>query len=196
MWTTRGVLSLRKNGLLMPETPDRPHRTGQFALDLIIALAAIIVSVASLWVALRADQTQEQLLQGQRLALRSSTATSDATQSGGKRLAFELRNAGVGPALVRTVAVRIQWPLLTASLARPDVGMLQRARRHIIHGIFSSTLRDTRHHGARGLCRSSSCFRIKSMRLRICRDRRRLASTSKFRFVTARCWATAGSLTR
>lgn len=88
----------------MAQTPDRPHRTGQFALDVIIACAAIIVSAASLWVALRADQTQEQLLKASVWPY-VQYDTSDATGEGGKRIAFEVRNAGVGPALVRSVAV-------------------------------------------------------------------------------------------
>jgi hypothetical protein len=88
----------------MPESPDRPHRTGQVALDFIIASCAIVISLASLWIALRSDQTQEQLL-------RSSVwpyveyDTSNATEQGGKRLAFELRNVGVGPAIIRSFAL-------------------------------------------------------------------------------------------
>ena len=88
----------------MPETPDRPHRTGLPIIDLIIGLSAIIISVASLWVALRADRTQERLLQASVWPY-IEYDTSDATENGGKRLAFEIRNAGVGPAIVRSFAV-------------------------------------------------------------------------------------------
>ncbi|MGC2128844.1 MAG: hypothetical protein WA629_02000, partial [Candidatus Aquilonibacter sp.] len=88
----------------MPESPARPHRSGLPVLDLIVGLSAIIISVASLWVALRADRTQEQLLQASVWPY-VEYFSSDATQNGDKRLAFELRNAGVGPAIVRTFAV-------------------------------------------------------------------------------------------
>ena len=88
----------------MPETPDRPHRTGLFAIDLMIAVCAIIVSAASLWVALRADQTQEQLLKSS-VWPHVEFDSSDATPTGAKQLVFEVRNDGVGPAIVRSVAV-------------------------------------------------------------------------------------------
>lgn len=140
MWTTRGALSLRENRLLMAETPDRPRKTGQFALDIIIAAAAIIVSAASLFVALRADQTQEQLLK--------STVwpyieydTSNATESGTNRLAYEIRNAGVGPAIVRSFAVAYKghyYPTLRELMAA--CCNIHPAKRK--HGIFSSTVRD------------------------------------------------------
>jgi len=122
----------------MPDTPDRPHRTGQFALDIIIASAAIIVSAASLWVALRADQTQEQLLK--------STVwpyvqydSSDATANGSKRIAFEVRNAGVGPAIVRSVAVSYNGRYYGTLRA------LMAAWCKVVphHNMFASTLHDT-----------------------------------------------------
>ncbi len=74
------------------------------ALDLIIAVSAIVISFASLWVALRADRTQEQLLQASVWPY-IEYDTSNATESGGKRLAYEIRNAGVGPAIIRSFAV-------------------------------------------------------------------------------------------
>jgi hypothetical protein len=88
----------------MAETPDRPRRTGQFALDIIIALSAVIVSVASLWVALRANQTQEQLLKASVWPY-VQFDSSNATETGAPQLVFEVRNEGVGPALVRSIAV-------------------------------------------------------------------------------------------
>ena len=124
----------------MPESPDRPHRSGLPVLDLIVGLSAIIISVASLWVALRADRTQEQLLQASVWPY-VEYFSSDATQNGDKRLAFELRNAGVGPAIVRTFAVEYNGhpysslrDLLFACCDLPE-----------IHhpGILSSTVRDS-----------------------------------------------------
>lgn len=124
----------------MAETPDRPHRTGHMALDFIIAACAIIISVASLWVALRADQTQEQLLK--------STVwpyieydTSNATESGTNRLAYEVRNAGVGPAIVRSFAVAYkgQYYATLRDLMAACCNVHPAKRKH---GIFSSTVRD------------------------------------------------------
>jgi len=125
----------------MPETPDRPHRTGLFTIDLIIALCAIIVSAASLWVALRADQTQEALLKSTVWPYLEYD-TSDATQNGGKRLAFDIRNAGVGPAIVRSFAVAYNgqyYPTLRELMAACcKVYPSKRSR----HGIFASTVHD------------------------------------------------------
>lgn len=108
------------------------------AVDFIIAACAIIISVASLWVALRADQTQEQLLK--------STVwpyvqydTSDATATGGKHILFEVRNAGVGPAIVRTIAV---------SYGEHYYGNLRELMKAccdvvVHHNMLASTLHDT-----------------------------------------------------
>jgi hypothetical protein len=124
----------------MAETPDRPHRTGQMALDFVIAACAVVISLASLWVALRADQTQEQLLK--------STVwpyieydTSNATESGTNRLAYEIRNAGVGPAIVRSFAVAYKGHYystlreLMAACCNIHPGKRK-------HGIFTSTVHD------------------------------------------------------
>ncbi len=108
------------------------------ALDFIIAACAIIISVASLWVALRADQTQEQLLK--------STVwpyvqydTSDADPSGGKRIMFEVRNAGVGPAIVRSIAVSYDGRYYAT------LHELMKACCDVVthHNMFATTLRDT-----------------------------------------------------
>jgi hypothetical protein len=125
----------------MPETPDRPHRSGMLALDLIIAVSAIVISFASLWVALRADRTQEQLLQASVWPY-IEYFSSDATENGDKRLAFVLRNAGVGPAIVHTFAVEYNgrpYPRLRAVLSA--CCKLQANRHH--QGILSSTVRDS-----------------------------------------------------
>lgn len=88
----------------MADTSDRPHRTGHAALDFVIAGCAVVISLASLWVALRADQTQEQLLKSSVWPY-VEMDTSNATQTGERRLAFEMTNAGVGPAIIRSFAV-------------------------------------------------------------------------------------------
>ena len=88
----------------MSESPARPPRTGREILDFVVAGCAIVISLVSLWVAVRANDTQEQLL-------RSSVwpyviyDSSDSTENGGQHILLELRNAGVGPAIVRSFAV-------------------------------------------------------------------------------------------
>ena len=135
MWTTRAIVPPRKSRLLVAETPERPHRTGQFALDIIIALSAVIVSVASLWVALRADETQEQLLKASVWPY-IQFDSSNATATGAKQLVFEVRNAGVGPAIVRSVAVSYNGRYY------PTFDALMVACCKLVHvkNIFSSTM--------------------------------------------------------
>ncbi len=110
-------------------------------LDLIVAVSAIVISFASLWVALRADRTQERLLQASVWPY-IEYDTSDATENGGKRLAFEIRNAGVGPAIVRSFAVAYDghyYPTLRELMAA--CCNVHPSKRHK-HGIFASTVRD------------------------------------------------------
>jgi hypothetical protein len=121
----------------MAETPDHPRRTGQFALDIVIALSAIIVSVASLWVALRANETQEQLLKASVWPY-ILFDSSNATATGARQLVFEVRNEGVGPALVRSVAVSYNGRYY------PTFEALMTACCKLVHArdIFSSTMQN------------------------------------------------------
>lgn len=136
-----GQRSTAENRQLMPETPDRPHRTGLPIIDLIIGLSAIIISVASLWVALRADSTQERLLQASVWPY-VEYFSSDATGNGDKRLAFVLRNAGVGPAIVRTFAVEYNGhPYSRLRQLLAACCQLSANRHH--PGILSSTVYDS-----------------------------------------------------
>ncbi|HUA08105.1 MAG TPA: hypothetical protein VMA98_02455 [Candidatus Acidoferrales bacterium] len=88
----------------MAEHPELPHRTGHSVLDFVIATCAVVISLASLWVALRADQTQEQLLKASVWPY-VTYDTSDVTPEGRPRIEFILTNEGVGPAIVRSFAV-------------------------------------------------------------------------------------------
>jgi len=122
----------------MAQTPDRPHRTGLPVLDLIIGLSAVVISVASLWIALRADRTQEELLKASVWPY-VEYDTSNATANGTSRLAYEIRNAGVGPAIVRSFAVAYNGhyygTLHELMAACCDVHPAKRK-----HGIFISTV--------------------------------------------------------
>jgi hypothetical protein len=89
----------------MAETTERPHRTGAFWLDMVVALSAVCVSIASLWVALRADRTQERLLAASVwpvLLYETSNYVESPTPGEPKNvIRFTITNAGVGPARLR-----------------------------------------------------------------------------------------------
>jgi hypothetical protein len=123
----------------MPESPARPHRIGVGYIDLVVALSAVIISVASLWVALRADRTQEALLQSSVWPY-IEYDTSDATETGANRLAFELMNAGVGPAIVHSFSLAYNGHYVSTERALMRACCITDNRAH--HGIFDSTVRD------------------------------------------------------
>jgi len=89
----------------MPDVPDRPHRTGAFWLDMLVALAAVCISIASLWVALREDRTQEHLLAASVwpvLLYETSNYAEMANPDQTRHIVrFTITNAGVGPAKVK-----------------------------------------------------------------------------------------------
>jgi hypothetical protein len=88
----------------MPDTPDRPHRTGNGLLDIVVASCAVVISVASLWIALQADHTQEQLLKSSVWPY-VKFDSSDISAKGTSYVSLQLRNEGIGPAIVRSFAV-------------------------------------------------------------------------------------------
>jgi hypothetical protein len=139
LWTTRAGVPRRKTRSVMPESPDRPHRIGVGYVDLVIAVSAVIISVASLWVALRADRTQEALLQSNVWPY-IEYDTSDATPAGTNRLAYEVTNAGVGPAIVRNFSVAYNEHYFSTldELLRVCCSYDRKVR----HGILDSTVRD------------------------------------------------------
>jgi hypothetical protein len=120
----------------MPEMPDHPHRTGHGILDFVIAGCAVVISVVSLWVAVRAGQTQQQLLQSSVWPY-VEYDTSDATAEGRKHILFELRNAGVGPAIVRSFAVAYRGQYYAT------LRDLMTACCNTAHNVLASTVRDT-----------------------------------------------------
>ena len=75
----------------------QPHRTGRIWIDLVVAAAAVLISCASLYVALKASKTQEKLLAASVWPY-LQFETSDFP---GAPIIFSLRNAGVGPARLR-----------------------------------------------------------------------------------------------
>lgn len=80
---------------------DAQHRRGQFWVDICVAAAALIISFASLWVALREGRTQERLLSSSVWPY-LQFQTGNVTPSGASEIDFSVENAGVGPA-------KLQW---------------------------------------------------------------------------------------
>lgn len=87
----------------MSETSERPHKTGFLWLDLVVAIGAVVISVVSLYVAQRADRTQERLLAASvwpYVEFGSSNFLDNR-----HLVALTLRNAGVGPARIRWMTI-------------------------------------------------------------------------------------------
>lgn len=73
----------------------QPHKSGRIWIDLVVAGCAVLISLASFWVAFRASQTQERLLSA------SVWPYLQAETSDFNPIDFTLQNAGVGPARLR-----------------------------------------------------------------------------------------------
>jgi hypothetical protein len=121
----------------MAEMNNTRRRSWRDFLDITVACTAVIVSLASLWVALRTDRTQEALL-------KSSVwpyvlyDTSDATDTGTPRLAYDVINQGVGPAIVRSFALAYDGKYVGS--LRELMALCCQARP--LTGIFASTVAD------------------------------------------------------
>ncbi len=88
----------------MSELSERPRRTGAFWLDLVVAISAVVISVVSLFVAQRADRTQERLLAASVWPF-VEFHTSNISPTYERFVTLSLRNAGVGPARIRWMTV-------------------------------------------------------------------------------------------
>jgi hypothetical protein len=85
----------------MPDTDGR-HNSGRIWIDALIAASAIVISLASLWVAVREGRTQERLLSASVWPYLQYGSSNVSVSTGVSQLDFTLQNAGVGPA-------RLQW---------------------------------------------------------------------------------------
>ena len=75
------------------------RRFGWLWLDTIVGASAIVISLASLWVAVREGQTQERILSANVWPF-LQFSTADVTPAGVDEIDFQLQNAGVGPARI------------------------------------------------------------------------------------------------
>lgn len=84
--------------------PDRPPKVGLPKVDLLIAACVVVISVASLWVAVRSSEIQQTTLAASVWPY-LELGSSDTTDSGGRIILFTVKNQGVGPALVRWITL-------------------------------------------------------------------------------------------
>ena len=84
----------------MPDI-DKPHKTGHNWLDIIIGVAVIAISVASLWVASGESRTQQRILAASVWPY-LQYGSSNATPDGKYEINLIIANNGIGPA-------RIKW---------------------------------------------------------------------------------------
>ena len=85
---------------LPPEPFGQPPRTGRFWFDLLAATSAIFISVISLLVAFRGEETQRGLL-----AANSWPFVQLSEDQGTTEAQLDVENAGVGPAKIMTFEV-------------------------------------------------------------------------------------------
>ena len=90
----------------MSDTPEKPHRTGAFWLDFVVAIAAVGISLISLWVASRADRTQERLLAASVWPYVEFSTSNFRNEV--RAVDLSLDNAGVGPARIRWMTLAYQ----------------------------------------------------------------------------------------
>jgi hypothetical protein len=80
----------------------RPHATGHHLFDLIVAIAAISISLISLFVAIEHGHVERQLVAASSWPFVEADH-SNATPSGVHRFSLQISNAGVGPAKLETL---------------------------------------------------------------------------------------------
>lgn len=86
--------------------PVHAHATGHRWFDYAIGATALLVSVVSLYVALHHGRTMEKLVQANSFPnVESDFSIRDDAPSGGVLLQLTLRNTGVGPARIETLAM-------------------------------------------------------------------------------------------
>jgi hypothetical protein len=95
--------------------PVHAHAVGHRWFDYVIGGAALLVSVVSLYVALHHGRTMEKLVQANSFPnLEPKVDIADGTQTGHATLSVSLRNSGVGPARIETLALSVDGVPLAA----------------------------------------------------------------------------------
>lgn len=79
----------------------KPHKTGHRLFDLIVAGSAILISCVSLFVAVQNARTQEKLVATTSWPLLQFESNNRGDQTNTNSISLVIRNAGVGPAIVK-----------------------------------------------------------------------------------------------
>ncbi|MGE0740767.1 MAG: hypothetical protein AB7O98_05430 [Hyphomonadaceae bacterium] len=94
-----------------PLNPQDPKRTGHRWLDLAVALFALLISSASIFVAYQSNQSMERLVRAGSwpfLQLGSGNVSDD----GERQIAFAVSNVGTGPARIHDFEVKVDGAAL------------------------------------------------------------------------------------
>jgi hypothetical protein len=84
----------------MGTEPHHPRRVGMPAIDLIIAICVVLISVASLWIAVRSSDVQQRTLAASVWPY-LDVGTSDVTSNDTEIIMYTIDNKGVGPGLLK-----------------------------------------------------------------------------------------------
>jgi hypothetical protein len=129
------------------------HKTGVPWLDIIFALSAVFISVVSLVVSMAHGKTMERLVQQNERMVAADTlpflmfySSSADPQTFRKRVSVELKNGGVGPAVIDWLEIRWRGhaydtpeALIQACCAQPDTP----GKPHVSSGIGYSNISGT-----------------------------------------------------
>lgn len=113
-----------------------PKRSLRDTLDLLVALAALTTSMASIWLAVTQGDDMQRLVQAQSwpyIGFSSGNSTIDAaTDKRIRSLSFTVDNQGVGPARLRTMEVLVDGKAVpnTSALLRNAARLDSRASLH------------------------------------------------------------------
>ena len=124
-----------------------PKKTGHRKVDLIVAGAAILISVVSLAVAVKHGLIMERLVAANSWPL-LSVSSSNLDDAGNQAILLEIKNAGIGPAIVREFSVGYKgrrysspYELLKACCGYSSPGAL--GTRFSRGGVITGTVEDS-----------------------------------------------------
>jgi hypothetical protein len=91
--------------------PQHPKRTGHRWLDMTVALCALLISTASIFVAYSSNQSMERLTRASSWPF-IQLGSGNASDEGEHQLSFAISNVGTGPARVHTFEVQVDGQTL------------------------------------------------------------------------------------
>lgn len=127
---------------LEPEVHAHAHKSGHGLIDTILALSALVLSVASMIIAIQNHHAMKELVTANSWPYLQHDF-SNVGNNGDAVVLLSVANAGVGPALIEKFTVSYQGAPIkdTADLLRhccvKDAGELQTLRAHLITGYMN-----------------------------------------------------------